>query len=134
VLPLVEPTPVAAHQPARQPVAQMYTLQEVLEGDMIPNDVRKGLLEKDYMSVDVRQLQKVATDMADEIDRAMRLLGVYGVSQERARNRVSTGIEVLVTRMDKENIGLRGEVLRLKARLHRIEQAVGASLRPDPDS
>lgn len=68
---------------------------------------------------------------AMEINRAMQVLELYGVSPARAGT-IHNGIEVLMTRMHRESVAHVAEIERLRAGLRRIG-SVSASFKPVAD-
>ena len=80
-----------------------------IEKELKENCSNNLLREKKYL---IEQLQ--AKDKV--IDRAYKVLNGYGVPKQRAKS-VSNGIQVLVSRMDKEIWFLQQEIGRLKEKL-----------------
>src|SRR5512135_2930693 len=104
----------------------MSNVQRWTSPNVSPNDAGGFVSYGDYLELE-RQLaasEEARKKAENELAKAFSTLSICGVPQERAR-RVANGIEVLVTRMDRE-------ILDYKQRAEAAEQRIKASQEQEP--
>lgn len=98
----------------------MIRIEDIKDELKFPEKAFKELTNIDTASDDivdmtayVKRLEQYTLLLKSNEDRAYQMLRVYGVPEERAKS-ISNGIEVLVTRFDRQVVSMQYEIDSLR--------------------